>query len=93
MGFHDEREAIEIANGTTYGLSAIVWTQSLPRAHRISHQLQAGSITVNATATPRGGPGVGVVSVEGHKESGFGVEGGLEGLAAYLSTSAVQLNV
>jgi acyl-CoA reductase-like NAD-dependent aldehyde dehydrogenase len=55
--------------------------------------VKAGWITVNATGKPVGGPDAGVLSVEGHKESGIGVEGGLEGVEAYMSKTAVQFFV
>jgi len=91
--FHDENEAIRLANATRYGLSAILWTKDLGRAHRVIQQLQAGWITVNATERPVGGPAEGVISVGGHKASGIGTEGGVEGLAAYTTSSAVQIFV
>lgn len=45
--FKDEQEAIKIANNTTYGLSATVWTKSLDRMHRVSHQIEAGTVWGN----------------------------------------------
>jgi len=93
MRFRDENEAVRIANGTIYGLSAIVWTRDLGRAHRMCQNIRAGWIVVNATARPADGPGVGVLSTGGLKESGIGVEGGIEGLIEYTSTSTVQLFV
>jgi acyl-CoA reductase-like NAD-dependent aldehyde dehydrogenase len=93
MSFRDEKEAVKIANSTNYGLSAILWTKDLARAHRVTHGVSAGWITVNATDKPMGGPGHGVLSVGGHKESGIGTEGGGEGLEAYMSRTAVQLFV
>lgn len=91
MTFHDEREAIQLANSTIYGLSAIAWTKDLGRAHRITHGIRAGWITVNAAETPKGGPGVGVLSIGGLKDSGIGTEGGLEGLKEYTERSAIQI--
>jgi acyl-CoA reductase-like NAD-dependent aldehyde dehydrogenase len=88
--FRDEAEAIRIANGTIYGLSAIVWTRDLPRAHRMTQGLRAGWIVINATAKPAGGIDD-AMSVGGHKQSGIGREGGLDGLRAYTSRSAVQV--
>jgi acyl-CoA reductase-like NAD-dependent aldehyde dehydrogenase len=93
MSFRDEEEAIRMANSTIYGLSAILWTKDLGRAHRVSRRINAGWVVVNATGTPAGGPDVGVLSVSPHKESGFGTEGGVEGLDAYISKTAVQLFV
>jgi acyl-CoA reductase-like NAD-dependent aldehyde dehydrogenase len=91
--FRDEAEAIQIANQTIYGLSAIVWTKDLRRGHRMTHGINVGWITVNATDKPAGGPGVGVLSVGGHRESGIGTEGGIDALEEYPSRTSVQINV
>lgn len=93
MSFRDEEEALRIANGTIYGLSAIVWTRDLGRAHRMAQGIEAGWIVVNATCQPVGGPAGGVMSAGGLKESGIGVEGGIEGLEAFTSQTTVQLFV
>jgi acyl-CoA reductase-like NAD-dependent aldehyde dehydrogenase len=93
ISFRDEEEAIQIANSTIYGLSAILWTKDLGRAHRVTQGIKAGLIVVNAIDKPAGGPGKGVMSVGGHKESGAGVEGGLEGLEEYTSRTTVQFFV
>jgi acyl-CoA reductase-like NAD-dependent aldehyde dehydrogenase len=93
LAFRDEEEAVRIANSTIYGLSAILWTRDLGRAHRLTQSIDAGWIVVNATASPTGGPGPGVLSIGGHKQSGIGVEGGVDGLKAYTRESAIQLFV
>ena len=93
LSFTDEADAIRIANNTLYGLSAILWTRDLGRAHRVTHGIKAGWIIVNATGQRMGGPGPCVLSIGGHKESGIGVEGGIEGLEGYLSRTAVQMFV
>jgi acyl-CoA reductase-like NAD-dependent aldehyde dehydrogenase len=90
LSFSDEDEAIRIANSTTYGLSAILWTKDLGRAHRMAQGIRAGWIVVNATNNPWGGLGVGILSAGGHKQSGIGVEGGIEGMREYVSQTAVQ---
>ncbi|HWI50378.1 MAG TPA: aldehyde dehydrogenase [Rummeliibacillus sp.] len=69
--FDTEEEALRIANGTDYGLNAVVWTENLQRAHRISHNVRAGTIWVNCwfvrdLRAPFGG----------FKKSGVGREGG-----------------
>ena len=87
LSFEDEAEAIEIANGTCFGLSAYVATQNLGRAQRMGQALKAGMIQVIGTATPSGG-GVSF-SIEGQKQSGFGFAGGVSGLAAYTNASTV----
>jgi acyl-CoA reductase-like NAD-dependent aldehyde dehydrogenase len=88
--FRDEAEAIKIANDTIYGLSAILWTKNLGRAHRVSQAINAGWVVVNGTDIPSGGPGVAVLPIGGHKESGVGTEGGMEGLEEYTSKTTVQ---
>jgi len=93
LSFRNEEEAVAIANATVYGLSATIWTKDLGRAHRMTLGVKAGWIVVNATARPMGGPGEGVLSVGGHKESGLGVEGGIDGLESYTTSTAVQLFV
>lgn len=91
LTFRDEAEAIAIANGTMYGLSTILWTSDPGRAHRLSQALDFGWIVVNTTGRPQGGPAEGVMSVGGQKQSGLGLEGGVEGLEAYLKSSTVQI--
>jgi acyl-CoA reductase-like NAD-dependent aldehyde dehydrogenase len=93
LSFRDDEEAVRIANGTMYGLSAILWTKDLSRAHRVSQAIDAGWIIVNATARPSGGPGPGTLSIGGHKQSGLGTEGGLDGLKSYTRESAIQFFV
>lgn len=73
--FDTEAEALALANGTPYGLSATLWTQDVSRAHRMAEQLQAGIVWVNCwmvrdLRTPFGGT----------KQSGLGREGGQEAL-------------
>lgn len=73
--FDDEREVIEWANSTPYGLAAMIWTENLTRAHRIAEQVQSGVIWINCwllrdLRTPFGGM----------KQSGVGREGGDEAL-------------
>lgn len=75
MPFDSEEEAVAVANGTGYGLSATIWTEDLKRAHRVSHQVKSGIIWVNCwlhrdLRTPFGGM----------KQSGVGREGGWEAL-------------
>lgn len=82
--FKDEEEAIRIANDTTYGLAANIWTRDIKKAHRVAHRLQAGSVWINChgvidPAAPFGG----------FKQSGWGREISEEGLHAYTETKTV----
>jgi aldehyde dehydrogenase (NAD+) len=79
MTFRTPAEAVQKANDTCYGLSAGVWTDKGSRIFKIASQLKAGVIWANTynqfdPASPFGG----------YKESGFGREGGRQGLAAYV---------
>lgn len=93
LTFSTEKEAIRIANDTSYGLSAVLWTRDLGRAHRLTRRLNVGWVVVNATGKPSGGLPEGVLSVGGQKESGIGVEGGVEGMESYMTQTAVQIFV
>jgi len=79
MTFRTPDEAVEIANHTPYGLAASVWTDSVALALDVAPKLQAGVVWVNATNLFDAAAGFG-----GMKESGFGREGGREGMSAYL---------
>lgn len=93
MGFDTEDEAIALANRTTYGLSAIAWTQSAKTAHRIMRDLNAGGVSINATGTPGMSVAFGSVPLEPHRQSGFGVEGGMEGLASYTILKTIMMSL
>lgn len=77
--FRTPSEAIKIANHTRYGLAASVWSQDIDTAIEIARQVKAGTVWVNGTNMFDASSGFG-----GMKESGFGREGGREGLRAYL---------
>ncbi len=83
MTFRTPDEAVEIANHTPYGLAASVWSESLPLALDVAPRLQAGVVWINATNLFDAAAGFG-----GMKESGFGREGGREGMHAYLVDDA-----
>lgn len=79
MSFRTPAEAIELANNTRYGLAASLWSENLPLALDVARQLLAGSVWVNCTNRFDAASGFG-----GYRESGFGREGGREGLLEYL---------
>ncbi|MGA7690419.1 MAG: NAD-dependent succinate-semialdehyde dehydrogenase [Jiangellales bacterium] len=82
--FSSEQEALALANGSEFGLIAYAFTQDLARGLRVSEALESGMVALNAgvisnPAAPFGGV----------KSSGFGREGGREGIAEYLETKYV----
>jgi aldehyde dehydrogenase (NAD+) len=79
MTFRTPREAVELANNTVYGLAASVWSESVNVALHVAAQLKAGVVWVNSTNLFDASCGFG-----GYRESGFGREGGREGLLEYL---------
>lgn len=87
--FKTEEEAIRIANNSRYGLAAYASTQKLGRAQRLGEQLNAGYLGILGTSSPTDG-GV-PIAMEGHKQSGFGLEGGIGGLEAYTVTTTVNI--
>jgi aldehyde dehydrogenase (NAD+) len=79
LSFRTPDEAVEKANNTAYGLSAGVWTDKGSKSFEIAQKLRAGVVWANTfnkfdPSSPFGG----------YKESGFGREGGRQGLLAYL---------
>jgi succinate-semialdehyde dehydrogenase/glutarate-semialdehyde dehydrogenase len=86
IGFDDEESAIAAANDTEYGLVAYLYTRDIKRAFRVAEKLQTGMIGLNQglvsnPAAPFGGV----------KASGFGREGGREGIEEYLETKYVAM--
>jgi len=79
MTFRTPREAVELANNTVYGLAACVWSESINVALQTAAQLKAGVVWVNCTNLFDAACGFG-----GYRESGYGREGGREGLVEYL---------
>ncbi len=86
FGNEDELEALAaMANNTSYGLAAKVWTRDLGTAHQMARKLQAGSIIVN------GGGGEGPLPFGGYKQSGLGRENGREGVLSYTEIKSVSM--
>ena len=88
LAFDDEDEVIRRANDTHYGLAAGVFTESLARAHRTIHRLEAGICWINTW-----GESPAEMPVGGVKQSGVGRENGLETLAHYTQTKSVQVEM
>ncbi|OFJ55691.1 NAD-dependent succinate-semialdehyde dehydrogenase [Mycolicibacterium grossiae] len=85
-GFDTEEEGIAAANDTEYGLAAYVYTKSLDRALRVAESIESGMVGVN-----RGVISDAAAPFGGIKESGFGREGGTEGIDEYLDTKYIAL--
>ncbi|HYL46799.1 MAG TPA: aldehyde dehydrogenase family protein [Candidatus Limnocylindrales bacterium] len=79
MTFRTPVEAVELGNNTAYGLAACVWSESINVSLQIASQLKAGVVWVNCTNLFDASCGFG-----GYRESGYGREGGREGLLEYL---------
>jgi aldehyde dehydrogenase (NAD+) len=79
MTFRTPDEAVEIANNTRYGLAASVWSESLNLALDVAPRLKAGTVWINCTNVFDAASGFG-----GYRESGYGREGGREGMHEYL---------
>ncbi|WP_127782095.1 NAD-dependent succinate-semialdehyde dehydrogenase [Rhodococcus sp. X156] len=85
-GFDTEEEGIALANNTEYGLCAYIYTQGLDRGLRVAEALESGIVGINrGVVSDVAGPFGGI------KESGFGREGGSEGIHEYLETKYVAL--
>ena len=82
MTFRTPAEAVELANNTTYGLAASLWTENLNLALDIAPRLKSGVVWINSTNLFDAASGFG-----GYRESGFGREGGNEGMYEYLVPS------
>ncbi|KAJ7336720.1 aldehyde dehydrogenase-like protein [Mycena albidolilacea] len=84
LKWSDENDVIERANGLTTALGASVWCKDLDRAQKMARQLSAGSVWVNShfDVAPN-------VPFGGHKESGIGVEWGIEGFKKFTNTTSL----
>ena len=79
MTFRTPKEAVELANNTVYGLASCVWSENVNVALHVAAKLKAGVVWVNCTNLFDAACGFG-----GYRESGFGREGGREGLVEYM---------
>ena len=79
MTFRTPDEAVEIANNTRYGLAASVWSENVNLALDVAPRLKAGTVWINCTNVFDAASGFG-----GYRESGYGREGGREGMYEYL---------
>ncbi|HTY05832.1 MAG TPA: aldehyde dehydrogenase family protein [Gemmatimonadales bacterium] len=82
MTFRTPAEAVELANNTPYGLAASVWTENINLALDVAPKIKAGVVWINSTNLFDAAAGFG-----GYRESGFGREGGKEGMWEYLQST------
>jgi aldehyde dehydrogenase (NAD(P)+) len=86
--FKNLGEAVAMANNSSYGLSAAVFTENLAKAHKVARRIQSGMIFLNSSGDPHWG-----VPFGGYKSSGIGRELGLEVLEAYTQKKSVHVNL
>jgi acyl-CoA reductase-like NAD-dependent aldehyde dehydrogenase len=80
----DEDDAVEIANGTDYGLAATVWSGDEERAHAVARRIDAGTVDLN------GAPFNALAPFGGHRQSGRGRELGVHGITEFTELTSVQ---
>ncbi|MEA2467888.1 MAG: betaine-aldehyde dehydrogenase [Thermoleophilaceae bacterium] len=88
LTFRDEDEAVALANGVDYGLTASVWTNDLRRAHRMAARVASGFVWVNDSSKHFPGAPFG-----GYKNSGVGREEGLEEMLSFTQVKTVNVNL
>ncbi|NUR43181.1 MAG: aldehyde dehydrogenase [Streptomyces sp.] len=91
LTYEEEEEAVAIANGTRYGLTATVWTQDVGRAVRLARRVQAGQVAVNTLGD--GGPNGAIgAPFGGYKHSGFGRSMGPDYLEDWTQVKCLVIN-
>ncbi|WP_093023203.1 aldehyde dehydrogenase family protein [Variovorax sp. OV700] len=88
LTFKDDAQALEIANGTEYGLGSGLWTSNLQRAHKMAHDLHAGMVWINSYKRVNPGSPFGGVG-----QSGYGREMGFDAMREYTQVKSVWVNV
>ena len=88
IDFEDEQQAVRIANQTNYGLATAIWTNDLTRAHRMAAKVDSSFVWVNCNNfwLPS-------IPYEGHRQSGVGVDMGLESVESYTKLKNVIVNL
>jgi acyl-CoA reductase-like NAD-dependent aldehyde dehydrogenase len=89
LPFKSEEEVIGLANGSSYGLTASVWTKDLDRARRVARALHVGGVSINNVMATEANP---ALPFGGVKESGFGRYKGEHGLHAFCNVKSVLID-
>jgi acyl-CoA reductase-like NAD-dependent aldehyde dehydrogenase len=89
MRVPDEEAAVRLANDSPFGLHACVWTADSPRARRVASRLRAGAVAINDCLVNYAMPGL---EFGGVGDSGYGRQGGVEGLRAWCWSKSVTLS-
>jgi acyl-CoA reductase-like NAD-dependent aldehyde dehydrogenase len=84
LRFSDVEDVIARANDSPYGLAGAVWSKDVDRAVDIARRLETGTVWINQNLNLRPD-----TPFAGHKQSGFGVENGIEGLLEYMAPQSV----
>lgn len=88
LTFRNDEEAMQIANGTDYGLGSGLWTSNLQRAHKVARDLHAGMVWINSYKRVNPGSPFGGVG-----QSGYGREMGFDAMREYTQVKSVWVNV
>ena len=86
--FNTDEEVIKMANDTSFGLSAYVWTKDMARGMRFANEIQAGTVWLGNTYSQ--GP---ELPWGGFKESGFGIEGSVYGLNEFTNLKRIHVDL
>ncbi|MFC5590458.1 aldehyde dehydrogenase family protein [Sporosarcina soli] len=87
ISFKDEEEALEIANGTRYGLATSLWTNDVKKVHDLASKFESGIVWINTVHTLSPSSGYG-----GYKDSGIGLEEGMEAMEQYMRLKTIWVN-
>lgn len=87
LSFKDQEEALKIANGTKYGLATSLWTNDMKKVHNLANKFESGIVWVNTVHTLSPSSGYG-----GYKDSGVGLEEGMEAMGQYMKLKSVWIN-
>jgi acyl-CoA reductase-like NAD-dependent aldehyde dehydrogenase len=88
LTFKDDAQALQIANGTDYGLGGGLWTNNLQRAHKVAREMHAGMVWINSYKRVNPGSPFGGVG-----QSGYGREMGFDAMREYTQVKSVWVNI